>query len=147
MFIHHTIHLDQPIDDCAAVLARDPRRWFPRLTDEDFAVGARIAGISVHKKVVVEVGQPARAGTYMSVPLTWRASFAQRLFPEMAGTIELAPVDTRVTRLTVSGMYEPPFGRLGRELDAALLHRVATATVKDLAESISQRLRARAPQA
>jgi hypothetical protein len=51
-------------------------------------------------------------------------------------------VADRVTRLTVCGMYEPPLGSLGKQLDDALLHRVAEATVKELAESIGKRLEA-----
>jgi hypothetical protein len=62
------------------------------------------------------------------------------MFPVMTGTVELAPVDARVTRLTVCGMYEPPFGRLGKHLDDALMHRVADATVRELACSIAKRL-------
>jgi hypothetical protein len=58
----------------------------------------------------------------------------------MTGKVELAPVDLRNTRLTVCGMYEPPLGRLGKQLDDALMHRTAQATVKDLAESIAKRL-------
>jgi hypothetical protein len=49
-------------------------------------------------------------------------------------------VDGRITRLTVSGMYEAPLGRVGKELDDALMHRVAEATVKELAESIAKQL-------
>jgi len=37
-------------------------------------------------------------------------------------------------------MYRPPLGRLGMELDEALMHRVAEVTVKGLAESISRQL-------
>ena len=58
----------------------------------------------------------------------------------MAGKVELGPVDGRITRLTVSGMYEPPLGRVGKELDDALMHRVAEATVKELAEAIAERI-------
>jgi carbon monoxide dehydrogenase subunit G len=74
------------------------------------------------------------------VPLTWKATFPQKLFPEMTGKVELSPSDKEVTRLTVSGMYEPPLGGLGRQLDQAVMHNVAEATVKELAESIAQRL-------
>jgi hypothetical protein len=49
-------------------------------------------------------------------------------------------VDARVTRLTVSGMYEPPPGQVGKRIDEALMHNVAQATVKELAESIARRL-------
>jgi carbon monoxide dehydrogenase subunit G len=58
----------------------------------------------------------------------------------MTGRIELAPVDKDVTRLTVSGMYEAPLGRVGRQLDEALMHKVAEGTVHELAESIAERL-------
>jgi len=58
----------------------------------------------------------------------------------MEGKVELAPVDGLTTRLTVSGMYQPPLGRMGRQLDEALMHRVAESTVKELAESIAERL-------
>jgi hypothetical protein len=37
-------------------------------------------------------------------------------------------------------MYEAPLGRLGKQLDDALMHRTAQATVKELAESIAKRL-------
>ena len=58
----------------------------------------------------------------------------------MTGKVELAPVDSRTTRLTVCGMYRAPLGGLGEFLDDALMHKVAEATVKDLAESIAERL-------
>ena len=60
----------------------------------------------------------------------------------MTGKVELAPVDAGVTRLTVCGMYEPPFGSLGKHLDDALMHRIAEATVRELADSIAKRLTA-----
>ena len=74
------------------------------------------------------------------IPVTWKATSAYTLFPVMPGKVELAPVDGQNTRLTVSGMYEPPLGRLGKQFDDALMHTVADATVKDLAESIAERL-------
>jgi len=37
-------------------------------------------------------------------------------------------------------MYEPPLGRLGEELNAAVMHKVAERTVRELAESIAQKL-------
>ncbi|HXN77726.1 MAG TPA: hypothetical protein VN965_03005, partial [Candidatus Dormibacteraeota bacterium] len=49
-------------------------------------------------------------------------------------------VDARTTKLTVGGMYEPPLGPLGRQLDNAFMHTVAEATVGDLALSIAERL-------
>jgi carbon monoxide dehydrogenase subunit G len=58
----------------------------------------------------------------------------------MTGKIEVAASGKDETRVTVSGMYEPPQGKLGEQLDEALMHNVAEATVKELAEQIAQRL-------
>jgi hypothetical protein len=37
-------------------------------------------------------------------------------------------------------MYESPLGRFGKQLDEVLMHNVAQATVKELAESIAMRI-------
>ncbi len=37
-------------------------------------------------------------------------------------------------------MYEPPLGSLGEQLNEALLHKVAEGTVRELAESIAEKL-------
>ena len=74
------------------------------------------------------------------MPISWKATLAKPFFPSFSGKVQLAPVDPTVTRLTVSGMYKPPLGRLGVELDEAVMHNVAEATVKGLAESISRQL-------
>lgn len=141
MFVQHSIHIDRPVEGCAATLARGPRRWFPRLGEKtQYAVGPRIAGLAIRKRVTVEAGEPVQAGDWTGMPLTWKASFPEKLFPEMQGKVELAPVDGLTTRLTVSGMYQPPLGRVGRQLDEAVMHRVAESTVKELAESIAERI-------
>ena len=49
-------------------------------------------------------------------------------------------MDKGTTRLTVSGMYSPPLGRLGQQIEETLMRGVAKATVKELAESIAKRL-------
>jgi hypothetical protein len=90
--------------------------------------------------VEVEVGEPVTTSTWTVIPLTWKATFPQKLFPMMTGKIELAPVDKNVTRLIVSGIYEAPLGGVGRQLAEAVMHKAADATVQDLAESIATRL-------
>lgn len=141
MFVQHSVHINRPIEGCAKTLARAPRRWFPRLGESNrYAVGPRVAGLPIKKRVTVEAGEPVTTGQWIGIPVRWKASFPERLFPVMEGKIELAPVDGVTTRLTVSGMYEPPLGPVGRQLDNAVLHSVAEATVKELAESIAERL-------
>ncbi len=141
MFIQHSVHIDLPVKACSAALMEGPPKWFPRLGGKNVAaVGVHVAGVPVRKKVTVELGAPVKTSTWTVIPLTWKATFPKMLFPEMTGKIELAPVDKDVTRLTVSGMYRPPLGKLGEQLDEALMHSVAEGTVKELAESIASRL-------
>jgi len=141
MYVEHSVHVDHPIRACSDALLDGPRKWFPRIGDKNVTrVGVHVAGVPIRKRVAVELGEPVKTSTWTVIPLTWKATFPEKLFPEMTGKIELSPSDTDVTRLTVSGMYEPPLGSLGRQLDQALMHNVADATVKELAESIAARL-------
>ena len=141
MFVQHSVHIERPIEAVTAAIAMGPRKWFPRLAlPGRAAVGPEIAGIGLRKEVSVQVGAPVSIGSTTQVPITWQATFVKNLFPLMTGSVEVAPVDPDTTRLTVCGMYEPPLGRLGKQLDDALMHRVAAATVKDLAQSVAKRL-------
>lgn len=141
MFVRHSVHVNNPIEVCSAALTSGPRKWLPRLASQNVsAVGPRIAGVPLRKKVAFEVGEPVTTGSWTEVPLTWKATFPKPLFPVMVGRVELEAVDPNATRLTVSGMYESPLGRLGKQLDEALMHNVAQATVKELAESIAARI-------
>jgi hypothetical protein len=141
VFVQHSVHIGSPILAVSVALAQGPNEWFPRLEESGIAaVGPVVAGIGIRKNVDVEFGEPLAAGSWTEVPVTWRARSVPHLFPVMTGKIELSPVDSRNTRLTVCGMYRAPLGDLGRFLDGALMHSVAEATVKDLAESIAARL-------
>lgn len=147
VLVHHSVHIDSPILAVSLALATGPGAWFQRLEEpiEEpilAAVGPQIAGIGSRQKVAVEFGEAVAGGSWTEVPISWQALAIPRLRPLMTGKIELAPVDGRVTRLTVCGRYEGPLGRLGEYLEDALMHRVAEATVRDLAESIAKRLEA-----
>lgn len=141
MYIQHSVHIHRAIAECAKTLEDGSRTWFPRLTpDSQTAVGLRVAGVSIRKRVTVELGNPEQHGDWTDVPISWKATFPERLFPVLNGRLELVPVDQVETRLTVSGMYEPPLGRLGNLIDEALMHSVAEATVRELTEEIALQL-------
>ncbi len=141
MFVRHSVHIDHPIAACTEALMSGPRKWFPRLSGKDVgSVSVHIGGVPVRKRVVVTLGEPVKTATWTVIPLDWKATFPEQLFPKMTGRIELAPVDTTVSRLTVSGMYEPPLGKLGKQLNETLMQGVANATVKELAQAIAKRL-------
>lgn len=141
MFIRHSVHIDHPVAACTEALMSGPRKWFPRLGGKNVgSVGVHVGGVPVRKRVVVMLGEPVKTATWTVIPLDWKATFPEQLFPKMTGRIELAPVDMTTSRLTVSGMYEPPLGKLGKQLDETVMQGVADATVKELAESIAKRL-------
>lgn len=141
MFVRHSVHIDHPVAACTEALMSGPRKWFPRLSGKNVgSVGVHIAGVPVRKRVVVTVGEPIRTATWTVIPLDWKATFPEHLFPSMTGRIEIAPVDKDVSRLTVSGMYEPPLGKLGKQLDETVMQGIAEATVKELADTIAKRI-------
>jgi hypothetical protein len=143
MFVRHSVHIDHPVAACTEALMSGPRQWFPRLSGKNVgSVGVHIAGVPVRKRVAVTVGEPVRTATWTVIPLDWKATFPKQLFPSLTGRIELAPVDKNVSRLTVSGMYEPPLGKLGKQLDETVMQGIADATVKELAEAIAKRIEA-----
>ncbi len=134
MHIQHSVHIQQPVKAVSEALLEGQAKWFPK------SVGLHVAGVPVRKKVTVEFGEPARTSTWAVVPVTWKATFPEKLFPMMTGKVDVAPVSKDETRLTVSGMYEPPLGKLGEQLDEALMHHFAEGTVRELAESIAAAL-------
>ena len=141
MYVQHSVHIQRSSDECARLLQLGPRQWFPRLqADSKTEVGLRIAGVSVRKRVTVDLGEPETTGNWTNVPISWKATFPEQLFPVLTGRLELVPVDKDVTRLTVSGMYAPPLGRLGSLIDDAVMHSVAEATVREVTEGIAKQL-------
>ncbi len=60
------------------------------------------------------------------------------LFPALDADITLAPAGEQATRLTLAGAYRPPLAGLGAGLDRAILHRVATATIRSLLSRVAE---------
>jgi hypothetical protein len=134
MHVQHSVHIQRPIKQVSDALLMSPSGWFPK------SVGIHLAGVPVRKRVNVEFGEPVRTSTWAVIPISWKPTFGRKLLPVMNGKVDVSPVSKEETRLTVSGMYEPPFGKLGEQLDEVLMHNVAEGTVKELAELIAARL-------
>src|SRR5579864_8279775 len=115
MYVQHSVHIERPVKDVSASLLEGPSKWFPGMAGKKNVskVGLHVSGVPVRKRVEVEIGEAVRTSTWAVVPVTWKATFPEKLFPAMTGKIEISPVSKDQTRLTVSGMYEPPLGKLG----------------------------------
>lgn len=67
---------------------------------------------------------------YAGLAVRWEATGpGGGLFPALDANITVTPADERTTTLKLAGSYRPPLGPLGTALDAAILHRIATATI------------------
>jgi hypothetical protein len=146
VFVRHYIDLPVPLEEAERVLLGDVRAWAPAVASEASDHGAKLlAEVGLRngrlmREVEVEVGVPARLEASIMVPLSWRATRLEALFPVLEADLQIAAVGPRRTQLSLNGRYEPPLGAVGRALDRTLLHRIAEATVRDFLERVAVRL-------
>lgn len=62
------------------------------------------------------------------------------LFPALDADITLMPTGEQSAMLRLTGSYRPPLGALGTVLDRAILHRLATATIRAFLNHIAAAL-------
>ena len=78
--------------------------------------------------------------------MRWEAAgVSGGLFPALDANITLTAEGHQDTRMTLTGVYRPPFDPLGAGLDRVLLHKVATATIHSLMTNLSGALEGTAP--
>jgi hypothetical protein len=73
--------------------------------------------------------------------LEWEAATLPRLFPLMRGELFLYPLTSTETQLDFSGTYEPPFGAVGKTMNAMVGHRIAEASVQRFVSDVAGYLR------
>jgi hypothetical protein len=132
--VSHSVKVVGAFDALGTRLVEAPADWFPR------SIGVRVAGIPVRKRVMVEFGDAVKTSNWAAVRVNWKATFPQQLFPTMEGKVSLSPQGRETVKLTVSGVYRPPLGRLGEDINEAVMHPIAELTIKELAASIAKRL-------
>lgn len=103
-------------------------------------IGPSWVGGRVSREVAVTLGPQRERGNARVVPLVWGATELPTMFPVLSGDLELAPLDARQCRLTLTASYLPPFGDFGRALDRALLHRVSQSTVRSFLTRVANNL-------
>ena len=150
MFVRYYLEIAAPFDEVEATLLDHPGRWVPgllRVAEEEgerllAEVGVALETRRIHKEVEIGLGAPYRFPSKTVLPMTWRATGAERLFPQLDADIEVAALGMSRTQLSISARYRPPMGVVGRALDRAILHRVAEATVKDFLDRVGEQMRA-----
>jgi hypothetical protein len=83
--------------------------------------------------VRVQFADPVDRTDSVTMGMRWEAiGVTGGLFPALDANITLAAEGDHNTRMTLTGVYRPPFGPLGAGLDRVILHKVATATIDSL---------------
>jgi len=149
MFVRYYLDIAASFHDVEGAILDDPETWVPGLlraaehrgqhllAEVGFAVDTR----RIDKQVQIELGAPIRTPSKTVLPMTWRATRPEGLFPHLDADIEVASLGADRTQLSISARYRAPMGALGRMLDRALLHRVAEATVKDFLDRVGEQVR------
>jgi hypothetical protein len=153
MFLRYFLDLPVPFELVEISLLDEPETWVPGLmrdaedrgelllTEVGFGVESR----RIDKEVEIRLGSAYRIPSKTLLPISWRATGAERMFPQLDADIEVAGLGPRRTQLSISARYRPPMGAVGRALDKAMLHRVAEATIKDFLDGVADRIRAHQP--
>jgi len=77
----------------------------------------------------------------MRLELEWEAASAPRLFPFMKAELSVYPLTATETQLDFLGVYEPPFGAVGKTINTIVLHRIAEASVHRFVGEVAAYLR------
>jgi len=84
----------------------------------------------------------------VTIGMRWQVTgVTGRLFPALDADITLTPEGGQNTQVTLTGVYRSPLGALGAGLDRALLHHVATATIRSLLTHMGRALEGVEPSA
>jgi hypothetical protein len=87
-----------------------------------------------------------RVGDSSSMPSTklvleWEAATMPRFFPLMKGELSVYPLTSTETQLDFSGIYLPPFGTVGKTMNAIVGHRIAEVSVHRFVSDVAGYLR------
>ena len=148
-------YVNHPYEYVRDVLKKDALKVFQEATKAATSRAQTIAselhidfgGIGVKTDITITVKsveeKVAEAG---SSPITrllleWEATAMPRLFPLMKGELSIYPLTSTETQLDFSGVYEPPFGLVGKTLNAIVGHRLAEVSVHRFVDDVAGYLR------
>ena len=97
--------------------------------------------INITVKSVEEKVAEAGSSPITRLLLEWEATAMPRLFPLMKGELSIYPLTSTETQLDFSGVYEPPFGLVGKTLNAIVGNRLAEVSVHRFVDDVAGYLR------
>jgi len=97
--------------------------------------------IRISVKKVEEKVQGSKSAPSTRLLLEWEAATKPRWFPLMKGELSVYPLTATETQLDFWGRYKPPFGRLGKTINAIVGHRIAEVSVHRFIDDVAGYLR------
>jgi len=91
---------------------------------------------SIEEKIVEATSSPSTR-----LLLEWEAASVPGLFQLMKGDLSVYPLTSTETQLDFCGLYEPPFGAVGRTMNAIVGHRIAEVSVHRFVSDVAGYLR------
>ncbi|MFO7280179.1 MAG: hypothetical protein C0P77_007205 [Thermoanaerobacterales bacterium] len=141
--------MSAPFEQVREVLADDPGAMVAEIvTPEDRAarrfrssLGVELGGGgAVRQAVEITIGSPHVTDAILSLPLHWRATGRDRLFPVFEGHLTASPADGGSTLLMVAGTYTVPLGPVGRFGDGLIGRRLARQSLTSFVEDVARRI-------
>jgi hypothetical protein len=152
--IHCYDYVNHPYERVRDALRNDAVRVFHSATTSAIVRAKPIAtelhvdlgGIGVKADVKVCVRNVEEKVDTIPSPTTrllleWEATTAPRLFPFMRAEFSIYPITPTETQLDFLGHYEPPFGVVGKTMNAIAGYRVAEASVHRFVNDVAAYLR------
>ena len=103
------------------------------------------ADIRIHIKDIEDKPASAVSTPSTTLLLEWEAATLPQLFPLMKAELHVYPLTATETQLDFSGLYEPPFGTVGKAVNAVVGHRIAEASVHRFVSDVAAYLRGSLP--
>lgn len=132
----HDVLADDPGGIIADHVSPEDRHARTFRTELDVEIGE---GSTVSQEVEATLGLLHADDEVVSLPVDWRATHTERLFPVFEGELT-ARRGPDGTELTLTGVYDIPLGPVGRFGDTVLGRRLARQSLSDFVHRIASRL-------
>lgn len=147
-------YVNQPYDRVRDTLREDPLAMFQLATKSAVSRAQSVAtelhvdvgGIGIRADVKVSVKNVEEKVDTIPSPTTrllleWEATTLPSMFPVMKAELAIYPLTASETQLDLSGSYEPPFGAVGKAMNAIAGYRIANASVHRFVTEVAEYLR------
>ncbi|CAN5186727.1 hypothetical protein BH18ACT5_BH18ACT5_08940 [soil metagenome] len=145
MLVYYFVYVPGPVAETVRALTDSPGDLtvWARLAyegGEELRMRIQPESSRLTKEVEIVVGKPRSLTTAVYVPIIWKATGAESLFPLLEADLIVEAVGKAMSQITFRGSYTPPLGPLGRLLDRTLLHHLAEGCVKNFMDRIQAAL-------